>query len=318
MLFAVWLMMAGLNPKSCATYVSNAKGALESQFRFKLTTDRAVELPLLLRSMRKLEGQARKKRLGWQAHHARKLLAARGPPKTFQELTEVAVMDLMREGLLRGAEVGPPHVLKDQHAWTLSNCPTVGDVSFAHEPREHMVVMIWPCKKRSQQGKVPVLINKPTGAAVDISAYDAIHRLLAARCAKATGGESDEALRAWMEGNAAPLFVKQGADGEWRGLTVDDIRGVVKSSAREIGLEESELGAHSPRIGGATDYFTAGVPALAIQLAGRWDSDFWQIYCRLCVGQTLDYAAAASLAEDISLEETCENYSQPASTFRTM
>ena len=87
--------------------------------------------------------------------------------------------------------------------------------------------------------------------------------------------------------------------------------------ARAIGLDPKDLGAHSGRFGGATDLFAANVPPVAIQIAGRWDSDIWAIYARRCVAQSLGYSRAAADCTDVDLEELLPSYSQPARPAQT-
>lgn len=48
------------------------------------------------------------------------------------------------------------------------------------------------------------------------------------------------------------------------------------------GLDPSKFALHSPRVGGATDAFNAGVPAYVIDRQGRWkSSDTKYLYLRL-------------------------------------
>ena len=64
----------------------------------------------------------------------------------------------------------------------------------------------------------------------------------------------------------APLITH--ADG--RAWTVKEMRTLMRNSGAAIGLEPGELGAHSARIGGATDLFASGCPSGVIQILGRW------------------------------------------------
>ena len=66
------------------------------------------------------------------------------------------------------------------------------------------------------------------------------------------------------------------------------------------------------RIGGATDLFAIDCPAALIQVQGRWDSDIALIYQRVCLGQSLHYAARAALSTDPDLEAMMPGASQPA------
>jgi integrase len=56
----------------------------------------------------------------------------------------------------------------------------------------------------------------------------------------------------------------------------------VKSGARAVGKDPKRFGTHSLRAGGATNMYRAGVDALTIQFHGRWASDAFKLYTRLC------------------------------------
>ena len=73
-----------------------------------------------------------------------------------------------------------------------------------------------------------------------------------------------------------PLFRRVG-----RAIRVGEVRSMVKTLMRSLGLDPRRFGAHSLRIGGATAALAAGMSAAAIRAAGRWSSDIYLIYCRL-------------------------------------
>lgn len=57
-------------------------------------------------------------------------------------------------------------------------------------------------------------------------------------------------------------------------------RNVIKRLVRSIGLDSRRYSGHSPRAGGATDLFDAGVAYPLIKKAGRWRSDAVMVYFR--------------------------------------
>ena len=68
---------------------------------------------------------------------------------------------------------------------------------------------------------------------------------------------------------------------DWsKGLTVSQLRSLVKDAANQAGLNGSTFGAHSMRAGGATDLFRLGVYYPNIKKFGRWKSDTALIYYR--------------------------------------
>ena len=80
------------------------------------------------------------------------------------------------------------------------------------------------------------------------------------------------------DASTVPLFVNAtGAP-----LRAADVRKAVKKIVLAVGENPNLYGSHSLRIGGATAALAAGVSPAHIQLLGRWDSDCYQIYCRLC------------------------------------
>ena len=69
-------------------------------------------------------------------------------------------------------------------------------------------------------------------------------------------------------------------------------RRLIKRGVASIGLEAARFSGHSPRAGGATDMFAAGVPYYVIKKYGRWVSDTALIYYRC----ETSVAAAAAIA----------------------
>jgi hypothetical protein len=65
-----------------------------------------------------------------------------------------------------------------------------------------------------------------------------------------------------------------------KGLSVGQMRSLIKEAANQAGLQGSTFGAHSPRAGGATDLFRLGVYYPNIKKFGRWKSDTALIYYR--------------------------------------
>jgi hypothetical protein len=179
--------------------------------------------------------------------------------------------------------------------------PTIGDLRFESHPQPHVTLMLLPAKKKPGHAhKVPVPFPAATGAVV--GAYAALQRMLAAR-RQSTGRELQP---------GEPLFagVRGGA------MTAGHMVAIFREAAQEIGLAAGDVTGHSGRIGGSTDHFAMETPPAVLQICGRWDSDLWQIYTRQCIEQTLRYTVAASACTDVSLEETYEDYVQPAAVAR--
>jgi len=63
-------------------------------------------------------------------------------------------------------------------------------------------------------------------------------------------------------------------------ISTDQMRKMIKSAVKSIGLEAREFSGHSCRAGGATDAFNAGVPYATVKKFGRWRTDTVLIYYR--------------------------------------
>ena len=63
-------------------------------------------------------------------------------------------------------------------------------------------------------------------------------------------------------------------------MTVERLRGLAKRIWRAAG-QEGTVGAHSFRIGGATDLADQGASPLLLQAKGRGSSDIGKIYARM-------------------------------------
>ena len=66
------------------------------------------------------------------------------------------------------------------------------------------------------------------------------------------------------------------------------------------------------RIGGASDLLAIGVPAMMIQLLGRWAGDTYRIYSRVCGRNLLDISRRMAVAEGETLEASFRDYVQSA------
>ncbi|KAG4041487.1 hypothetical protein PC123_g23009 [Phytophthora cactorum] len=56
----------------------------------------------------------------------------------------------------------------------------------------------------------------------------------------------------------------------------------IQDAASRLGKDPRQYSTHSLRAGGATNIYRSGVDALTIQFHGRWSSDAFKLYTRLC------------------------------------
>ena len=250
MMFAAWMQHQGLAVSTIGTYLSLAKTNLSVSFGWALTCkEMEMRLPRMLKGMRRTHRRLRKKRLGWRALYERKLQAALGAPKGKEGWGEAAVRRTLRQGLLRGADCLP----NTAAGFDTEVHSTTADVEHFDAPQPHYKLTVLPAKKSEQQAKSEIVLL-PKGDGVT-DAYTALAHIIGKRGIGEKG--SDE-----------PLFVHD--DGEpW---LIGEVRALFKRSGAAIGIKQSELGAQSGRIGGATDMFAQGATPAMLQMSGRWDS----------------------------------------------
>ena len=92
---------------------------------------------------------------------------------------------------------------------------------------------------------------------------------------------------------------------------------LVKRVARALGFDPAEFGAHSPRIGGATDLRDAFRESSQrrIKERGRWASDVAQLYQRALLSAQLDVSVGMAEAVSRDLEEALVGWTQPATYY---
>ena len=105
-----------------------------------------------------------------------------------------------------------------------------------------------------------------------------------------------------------PLFrqtVRVGGRRERRHMTVGQLRGTIRRFAAALGYaSRHEWGAHSARIGGATDLAaTNQASELLLKAKGRWASDIGAIYARLTARSLLAASRLMQKARGRDLEE---------------
>ena len=76
-------------------------------------------------------------------------------------------------------------------------------------------------------------------------------------------------------------------------ISSSDISSLIKAAAAKLGYDPRAFGTHSLRAGGATMMYRAGISPMTIQFHGRWKSDAFKTYTRLCK------ESVASLAHDM-------------------
>ena len=228
---------------------------------------------------------------------------ALGSSDDVDALSDFAAVSTAWHVLARGGEV----TNGSTSGWNAERDPTRADLTFhttASGSQRYAVLMLRPLKKKgqAQQPKVPQYIAEHDGSASDT--YAALRRLIATDPVR-------RELRA-----TTPLFsLRRGAGaGASRPMKVADIRATIQRYARLIGeTDMSQWGAHSARIGGATDLAATNKCSQALLLAkGRWASDIGNIYARMTRKSQLSASKLMHTARGRDIEEIMPQFTQAA------
>lgn len=308
-LFAVWLSRRPsvqtkrpVKARTIETYISLIKGYLRFEYDFAIF-ERAPRLAQLLKTMKEEDplGGVRKRRNALRRRHLREMWR-RLPWVRSTSVTAVnehALLSVAWQVLARGGELAPAAA-----QWDAERCPTRADVAY-HETRagvRYAVLWLRPLKKKGVglQAKVPQLIAEFDGKGSD--AYAALLRM-----------ETYDRVPT-KDRARTPLFRREPRAGQMTHMTVRWMRGCIRRRMEALGYSEaSRWGAHSCRIGGATDLVATGrASQVLLQAKGRWASDVGRIYARMTrKGQI----AASRLMQDArgrDLEELLPGFVQPA------
>jgi len=296
-----------IRPKSAASYVSLAKGYLSFRYAFDIV-DRTVRLRRLLDDLVRCDplGGVRRKRRGFRRRHLRRLgRTAVGRSTHPDDVNRLAAVGVSWHVLARGGEICPAV----SHAkWNGSAHARRSDLAF-HETssgKRYAVLWLRPLKKKgaAPQPKVPQYIAEHDGSGSDV--YRLLRRLVELDPVR------DE------DADRTPLFRLRvrirGQGVQQRHMTVRQLRETVRTFAATLGYSDTRAwGAHSGRIGGATDLASTGeASALLLRAKGRWASDIGAIYARLTRRAQLASSKLMQKAKGRDLEEIYPEFTQPA------
>ena len=113
----------------------------------------------------------------------------------------------------------------------------------------------------------------------------------------------------------APIFRRSARGGSADAYHTKDAARIFKGVAGAAGDDAAEIGGHSARIGGATDYrdlvgIKKGKDVLRAR--GRWRSDIYKIYTRSALHESLDASAGVADVDTIELEAIFAGFAEPA------
>ena len=297
-LFVEWMLQTisaktgkPLSSSTIETYVSLLKGYLIFSYDFEIPAEspRLKRLIAMIRSEDPLAG-ARRKRRGFRRRHLIQLWRLKGracaaEPDAATKLAALATAWIV---LARGGE--------------LCTC-TRADLEF-HVLRNgvrYAILWLRPLKKRgtAPAAKVPQYVQEADGGGAD--AYMLLRRMV----------ELDFVPMA--DRASTPLFRLKARKGKGhRTITVAHLRKFTRDCAAVVGFRDGkQWGAHSARIGGATDLASTGkVSQLLLQAKGRWGSDIGRIYARMTRRCHLAASRLMHEARGRDLEEIHPDFTQ--------
>lgn len=233
----------------------------------------------------------RSKRRGFRRRHLRKLWQAVGEQfrESLEGRTMLAALATSWHVLARGGE--------------LCNGPTRADLKWRVTSGGARYAILWlrPLKKRGagQAPKVPQYIQEADGGGADV--YMLLRRMV----------EADPVAQG--EEAVTPLFrLPVKGKHTFRSITVAQLRKFVRDCAGTLGFRvRRQWGAHSGRIGGATDLASTGrASQLLLQAKGRWSSDIGRIYARMTRSCQLAASRLMHSARGKDLEEIHPDFTQ--------
>lgn len=293
--------------KTIQSYISLLKGYLSFEYSFDLV-DRTTRLGRLVKYLLSEDplGGVRRKRRGFRRRHLRRLgRTTKATATDVNTVNKVAAVSTAWHTLARGGEVAPS---VKPAGWTHARHPTRADLKFiqTRAGRRYAVLWLRPLKKKGAgiQPKVPQYIAEYDGKGSDT--YRSLQRL-------EQYDPVPEAARA-----TTPLFRQQvavrGGQRQLRHMSCSQFRAAVREMAKAIGYTDTKVfGAHSPRIGGATDLASTGkASALLLRAKGRWASDIGAIYARLTRRSLLAASDLMQKSKGRDLEDIFPDFVQPA------
>ena len=291
-----------------AEYASMVKQELSVLFGFALA-GLPTRLPAVIKGLRRERPKAdRRKRRGIRRSHLRAAWKAsssiRGDDVDAANLWAAATTAW--QGLARGAEVAASGAGGRMSTDERNRLPSRADLTFGEaHGRRFAQVMMRPAKRTNgERGeKVPLLFEEGDGGGSDT--YAALVRMVRLDPVRHHLGTS-EGGRQRAE-RATPLFRVGG-----KTLRTERLRRFARQIMRKAGQGMARVGAHSFRIGGATDLADQGASPLLLQAKGRWASDIGRIYARMTRRAQLAASRLMQQRGARDLEELFPSFAQAA------
>ena len=280
-----------------------------------------VRIKALGRGIRQARGPrpSRKRRLGLRARHLRSAAAARGfdRVRTWTARRRWLAAVLGHSLVARGCELGRPagkeFSVTRGLTWRNVQWHAAGSL---HRTHAALTVHLCAAKDGEARGqRYPMVVrrrargNKPANDAM--CAYDL---LLAA-------WREDVRICGEQSALDTPVFRTAAKGGAATAFSTSDVLDIVREIAIAAGEDPSAYGAHSLRIGGATDFRDLfdtstetglGEAKRALKARGRWKSDIAYIYARTSLDSSLEASARVGNVSGRDIESAFAGWAEPA------
>jgi len=294
-----------------------------SALRALLTRDGGVNVlaqetkgvvPALMRGVRRMRPATapRRKRRGLRGSLLRRVARSRGfdRSRSWWARRRWCMLLAGYALLARGCELGR----RDGRAFDPSRGLRWRDVEWhavGRVSRHHAACTVHLCAAKDVEGhgrRYPVPLRRRAAgrsAGGEVCAYDALAR----------AWEEDARMFGAASARDMPIFRRSARGGAADAVETKDVRAAVRAAVHAVGEKAADFGAHSLRIGAATDMRDLlGVEAgrAVIKGRGRWRSDVYEIYTRADMGASLEASARMAHVDAVEVEAVFGGWADPA------
>ena len=311
-----------LETDTVAGYVSALRAFLSRDGGIQMRSERhEVRSKALLRGVRRSRGPraTRRKRLGLRARHLQAAAANRrlDRKRSWAARRRWMAAVVCHSLVARGCELGrtdnkafsPSRGLR----WRNVEWHAIGSLN-----PTHAALTVHLCAAKDGEGtgpRFPMQIRRR--AAGNAAANDALcaYDLLSA------AWREDSSLLGEATALDAPVFRNLARGGAASAFETRDVRAIVREIASAAGEDPAAFGAHSLRIGGASDfrdlYDTSTAAGLeeakrVLKRRGRWRSDIAFIYARTSLDSSLEASARLADVNGRDVESAFVGWAEPA------
>ena len=312
-----------IDTKTAAGYVSAIRAFISRDGGVQMRSERCNIRPKAIqRCVRRTRGPAvsRRRRIGIRAVHLRAADADESFDRTstWAKRRRWCAAVVGHQLVARGAELGRAdgQTLSRTRGlrWRNVEWHGLGTLS-----RTHLVLTVHLCAAKDVEGggqRFPLLIRRRAVGAAPLEAEDSMCAYDLLRAAWREDADQLGELAALDR----PIFRRSCADGDDHAFKTSTMLGIAREVAEAAGLDPSDVGGHSFRIGGATDFrdlYDNTSEGLAearrvLMARGRWKSDIAFIYVRTSAVTALEASARVADVDTRDVEAMFSGWAQPA------